>query len=210
MARLMLSLGAACSLIACNAGVIPPLSAAARTGDLSGMRALLDRGADPNAIGDGARWPPLLHAVHTRQLEAARLLLEHGADPNLSANGYTALMMAAGSGDADLLALLLDYGADAYAQGPGGMTALSTAVTGGALTDIDRPLGGGCYPATLAVLLAYAPDLRLPSNAAGRDARFWARVHARVQQARNIAAAVSSGAAPVTSCRDALVAAKRR
>jgi ankyrin repeat protein len=211
MARAMLTLGAACSLLACHAGVLSPLSAAARAGDSSVMGALLDRGADPNAAGrDGTRWPPLMHAVHTRQFEAARLLLDRGADPNVSSNGYTALMIAADDGDARLLALLLDYGADAYAQGPGGMTALTAIVAGGAITDIDRPLGGDGYPAALAVLLASAPDLQLPSNAAGRDARLWARVHARVEQARNIAAVPPSGAAPATSCHDAFATAENR
>jgi hypothetical protein len=172
MARAMLTLGAACSLLACQTGVLSPLSAAARAGDSSGMRALLDHGADPNAAGDaGTRWPPLMHAVHTRQLEAARLLLDRGADPNVSSNGCTALMMAAADGDAGLLALLLDYGADAYAQGPGGMTALTAIVAGGAITDIDRPLGGDGYPAALEVLLASASSRRATSPLCLRPAR---------------------------------------
>ena len=206
MVRMMLVLGAACSLASCNAGVIPPLSAAARVGDLDSMRALLDAGADPNVAGvGGTRWPPIMHAVHRRQLDAARLLLEHGADPNLSPRGYTALMMAAADPDPAMVTLLLDYGADPYAEGPGGMTAFTVAVSGGALTDIDRPLAGGCHPATIAALLDRAPDLTLPSTPAGREARLWAEIHARVQQARNIAGVLATGAEPITTCHQPLV-----
>jgi ankyrin repeat protein len=204
-------LGAACSLAACNAGVIPPLSAAARRGDLTAMRGLLDAGADPNAAGDGGtRWPPLMHAVHTRRIEAARLLLARGADPDRSPNGYTALMMAAADADPAMLTLLLDHGADAQAQGPGGMTALTVAISGGALTDLHRPLACGCHPATLDALLQRVPGLRLPSNGAGREARIWAEIHARVQQLRNIARVLSDGRAPITTCHTPLVETDRR
>jgi ankyrin repeat protein len=201
MARLLLSLGAVCSLVACHARAVTPLSAAARAGDLAMLRGLLDAGADPNDVGeDDARWPPLLHAVHARQLDAARLLLARGADPNRSARGYTALMMAAAEPDAVLLNLLLDHGADPYAQGPGGMTALTVGVSGGALTDLHRPLAGRCSPGTVSSLLARAADLRLPSTAAGREARFWAALHLRIQQTRNIVGVIASAAPPITTC----------
>jgi len=211
MARLLMCLGAACSLAACDAGVISPLSAAARRGDLTAIRALLDAGADPNDAGDdGTRWPPLMHAVHQRRIEAARLLLARGADPNRSPNGYTALMMAAADPDPAMLTLLLDHGADAEAEGPGGMTALTVAISGGALTDLHRPLAGGCHPATLEALLQRVPDLHLPSNRAGREARIWAGIHARVQQLHNIALALSDGRAPNTTCHAPLVETDRR
>jgi ankyrin repeat protein len=190
MARLMLSLGAACSLVACDPGVLPPLSAAARAGDLAALRALLDAGVDPNAAGDDAGgWPPLMHAVHTQRLNAAALLLDHGAGPNVGPRGYTSLMMAAAEPDPAMLILLLDYGADPYAHGPGGMSALTIAISSGANTD-----AAGSRHATLAALLTRAPDLRLPSTPAGREARFWAAIHARVQQVHNIPSGPSRGA----------------
>ena len=130
------------------------------------MRDLLGGGADPNDPGSGGtRWPPLLHAIHKHQLEAARLLLDYGADPNsASPNGYTALMMAASERDPAMTRLLLERGADAHRVGPAGITALSEAVTGGAITDIDRPIIGGCHPETVRVLLEHVPDVKLPAG----------------------------------------------
>ena len=53
-------------------------------------------------------WPPLLHAVHKAQLGTAVALLDGGADVNRpSADGTTALMMAAGYGCGDFAKLLL-------------------------------------------------------------------------------------------------------
>lgn len=209
MPRLLL-LAAALSAAACNDGVLPPLSAAARRGDLDAMRDLLDGGADPNDAGaGGTRWPPLVHAVHKHQLEAARLLLDRGADPDAAGpRGYTALMMAAADRDASMLALLLDRGADAHRVGPGGITALSEAVTGGAATDVDGLLLGACHPATVQVLLERVPDLALPDGAAGREARFWMHLHAGLQRMRNIVPA--TGAAPIVDCGTVMTAVRRR
>jgi hypothetical protein len=51
------------------------------------------------------------------------------------------------------------------------------AVSGGALTDLDQPLLGGCHPATVRALLAHDPSLRLPDMLASREALWWARFH---------------------------------
>lgn len=211
MPRLFL-LGLAFSALACNAGVVPPLSVAARRGDLGMMRDLLDAGADPNEAGiGGTRWTPLLHAVHTHQLEAARLLLDHGADPNgASPNGYTALMMAASEREPAITRLLLDYGADARRVGPAGITALSEAITGGAITDVDRPVLGGCHPETVGVLLDRVPDLMLPGGFPGREAQFWMRLHAGLQKMRNIAVVPTTGGPPITDCGAILAMVARR
>jgi ankyrin repeat protein len=206
MARVILSLGAACSLVAGHPDVLPPLSAAARAGDLAALRALLNAGADPNAGGEGGSgWPPLMHAVHTQQFDAARLLLDRGADPNLGLRGYTPLMMAAAEPDSSMLILLLDYGADPYAHGPGGMSALTLAIACGAGNDV----AGGSH-ATLTALLTRASDLRQASTPAGREARFWAAIHARVQQVHHIASGPSRGTPAPTSCDASLVAARKR
>jgi ankyrin repeat protein len=85
--------------------------------------------------------------------------------------------MAAADPDPAIVQLLLAHGADVNATGIGGSTALSVAVSGGALTDIDRPLFGGCHPATVRALLAHDPMLRLPDTIAGREALWWARFH---------------------------------
>lgn len=211
MPRLLL-LAAAVSTVACNAGVLPPLSVAARRGDLASMRTLLDAGADPNeASGGGTRWPPLLHAVHNQQLEAARLLLDRGADADSAGpRGYTALMMAASAHDAGMVTLLLDYGADPHRVGPGGMTALGEAVTGGALSDVDRPLLGACNPETVRILLERAPGLTVPGGAAGHEAQFWVRLHAGLQKMRNIALVPTTGASPAVDCGTVMTMIDRR
>jgi uncharacterized protein len=116
---------------------------AARHGAVRAMTALLDAGADA-ARDRRTQWTPFLHAIHRRRLEAVRLLLERGADPNMRTESLTPLLMAATEPDAAFVRLLLSYGADPRARGNGGATALSQAVSGGALSDIDRPLFGGC------------------------------------------------------------------
>ncbi|KAF8069188.1 ankyrin repeat-containing domain protein [Lyophyllum atratum] len=61
----------------------------------------------------GFETPPLVLAVIARNLEAAKFLLEQGADVNaMDHAGYQLLHYAALAGDADMLSLLLDHGAD--------------------------------------------------------------------------------------------------
>ena len=52
-------------------------------------------------------------------------------------------------------------------RGIGGSTALTVAVSGGALTDLDRPIFGGCHPATV----KRAPRARSHAAGAGHDRR---------------------------------------
>jgi ankyrin repeat protein len=79
-------------------------------------RLLIDRGADLDARSTGAiaRVPPLGTAAFVRSVPLARLLLDAGADVNgRSDAGSTALNTAAQNGDDELVALLLERGADA-------------------------------------------------------------------------------------------------
>ena len=156
---------------------LTPLMWAARAGAVDAMQILLDGGADPNARDVMNGWTALFHAIHKGQAGAVRLLLERGVDPNRPARMLTPLAMAAADRDPTIVELLLAHGADANARGIGGSTALSVAVSGGALTDLDRPLFGGCHPATVRVLLEHDPTLRLPDTIAGREALWWARFH---------------------------------
>lgn len=91
------------------------------------------------AVGHGRGTPPpvgLLTAVDT-----ARAVLEHGADPNATlkkpiltrthtmgdtalGEGATPLLRAAKSGDIEMVRLLVNHGADAFATMPNGTTAL--------------------------------------------------------------------------------------
>jgi ankyrin repeat protein len=158
-------------------GGLTALMWAARNGAIGAMSALLDGGADPNARDERNGWTPLIHAIHKQQPDAVRLLLERGADPNARIDAFTPLMMAAADPDPAIVSLLLDHGADPAARGYGGATALSQAVSGGALSDIDRPLLGGCRTATVRALLARHPTLGIPDTIAGKHALWWAKLH---------------------------------
>jgi ankyrin repeat protein len=95
-------------------------------------RLLLDRGADVDALSTGAiaRVPPLGTAVFVRSPHLARLLLDAGADVNRQgAGGFTALHSAAQSGDAELVRLLLEHGADPGVRASDGTRAVDYART---------------------------------------------------------------------------------
>jgi ankyrin repeat protein len=156
---------------------LTPLMWAARAGAVDAMKTLLDGGADPTARDVINGWTPLFHAIHKRQAAAVRLLLERGVNPSQRARTLSPLRMAAADRDPAIVELLLAHGADANARGIGGSTALSAAVSGGALSDIDQPWLCGCHPATVRALLKHDPTLRLPDTIAGREALWWARFH---------------------------------
>jgi ankyrin repeat protein len=141
---------------------------------------LASRGVDVNERDAGRnRWTPLQHAVHTHQKTAVRVLLEWGADPNAveEPGQLVPLLMAAGDRDPGIVELLLAYGADPRYVGEHGDTPLTRAVSGGALSDIDAPLFGGCRTATVRALLAADPGLRVPDSPDGHRAIWWARFH---------------------------------
>ena len=113
-----------------------PLHRAAAHGEIEIIELLLDRGADINASNDSGE-TPLYQALTTRQtfiedgLGVARLLLERGADPG----GRTLWRFATPGiivdgeqdmGDPEIVALLLEYGADPTGTNSGGVTLLHT------------------------------------------------------------------------------------
>jgi hypothetical protein len=155
-----------------------PLMCAARRGSVAVVKSLLASGANPDLCDSYLNgWTPVMHALHKHQNEAAQALLDGGADTNArTKSGLTALIMAAGDGNLDMVQLLLARGADPYAEDSSGASALSMAVCGGAFSDIDRPLLGECQTEMVEALLQKAPDLRLKNNLAGRFARKMARL----------------------------------
>ncbi len=96
-----------------------PLIRAVHHGHEAVARALLQKGADPNAAGGGAlpSVPLVLAAEHGRA-GLVRLLLRHGADPNPSEGtwGRSPLAEAAHGGHAAALAALFAGGADPNAR----------------------------------------------------------------------------------------------
>ena len=161
-------------LFSCNTQPDNPLIAAARSGDAQSIASLVAAGADPNQRWGVNGWTPLMHAIHKYQKTSVEALIAGGADVNARAGrGMTALMMAAGYGYADMVQLLLDKGADPYAETEDGDNALATAV--GGVPDIDKFTVGKCQTDTVAALLRKAPGLQLKDNFYGRAARLAAR-----------------------------------
>lgn len=104
----------------------------AKSGDVAALRQLLANGADVNAR-DERGWPALAYAVYNIELKrgnvkAVQALIAAGADIEAAiAYGVRPLMLAAGYGVAEVVATLLNAGADALARNEGGYTALMMA-----------------------------------------------------------------------------------
>ena len=179
MHRFLLFAGVGLSILAsdgCAGGPSLPLAVAAARNAADIVRMLLLERHDPNQR-DAAGLTPLMWAARAGAGEAIRALLDGGADPNRPARMLTPLMMAAADADPVFVEVLLAHGADPTPRGSGGATALTVAVSGGALSDIDRPLFGGCHAATVKALLTRHPTLALPDSVAAREALWWARFH---------------------------------
>jgi hypothetical protein len=73
-----------------------------------------------------------------------------------------------------IVQLLLDKGADAYAETSDGDSVLATAV--GGVPDIDKFTVGKCQTATVQALFKKAPELKLKDNFYGRAGRMAARI----------------------------------
>jgi ankyrin repeat protein len=129
-----------------------PLYVAALSGDLAGIGAQLQAGADPNeespAEGQGL---PLCAAACWRNTEAVRALVAGGADPNRAedaGSGYTPLAWAVQNDDPETVRALLEAGADAnrlvhgrsplaIAKDLGAASAVAVLVSHGALVARD-------------------------------------------------------------------------
>jgi ankyrin repeat protein len=98
--------GADINAVAKNKQQIRPVHAAAANGNLTLLRALLERGADVNARQEGD-FTPLHEAANNGHMAMAQLFLQHGADVNAkSAQGQTPLALALAKGHHDMAELL--------------------------------------------------------------------------------------------------------
>lgn len=101
-------------LVICTGPSMPlaaPIHDAAKTGDVAGITAALEAGADIEASDGGGT--PLYFAIKRGHLAAAKLLLERGADVIVGSNYWgDVLTIATASSRADLMTLLLAHGAN--------------------------------------------------------------------------------------------------
>jgi ankyrin repeat protein len=135
---------------------------AAQRKDIASLRALLSKRVNvktPQADGTTA-----LHwAVHWNDVEATRLLLRAGADPMVKNRfGASPLSEAAATGNADLIAALLEAGADARALSTtDGETVLMTAARAGSVDAVRMLIDRGA-------------DVNAKEHYKGQTALMWA------------------------------------
>lgn len=111
-----------------NAAGETPLMMAALRGEVSGMKALIEKGAQVNRSG----WTPLHYAASGPSLEAVQFLLDRGAAIEApSPNGTTAVMMAARYGSDDATWALVTRGASLVTKNDKGLNAADFARLGG-------------------------------------------------------------------------------
>ncbi|HSG89617.1 MAG TPA: ankyrin repeat domain-containing protein [Pseudomonadales bacterium] len=167
-------------LAATAATAAADLPALIRAVDHAGLARALAAGADPDQrLADGSL--PLAWAAEMQDVEAVRLLLAHGAavnDEAPAANPFRPLLVACLHPHADVLAQLLDAGADVTITGPDRLPVLSVCAAHAPTALVRRMIEAGA-----------------PVNA--RDARgqtplMWAAANARVE---TFALLLASGAA---------------
>jgi ankyrin len=92
---------------------VPALVMAADTGDIAAVRQLLNNHTDPNT-SDSKGLTALNWAAYSGRLDVAQELIAHGAkvDSNTNKDKWTPLINAAAQGHPDIVAFLLDHGAN--------------------------------------------------------------------------------------------------
>ena len=100
-------------------------------GNIDGLKATLEAGADVNAR-DGRGWTALMHAANKGYKLMVGPLLKANADPDVqAADGATALFMATVHGHSEIIELLVKAGTDIWIKGPKGKTVVDVAESRG-------------------------------------------------------------------------------
>jgi len=108
---------------------VTPLALACQNGNAALIARLLDAGVDPNSTFEEGE-TALMAASLNGKVDAIKVLLSHGAKVNTIEpyKGQSALMWAAGEGNSEATATLVEFGADVRAKSKGGYTPLLFAV----------------------------------------------------------------------------------
>ena len=129
------------------------LHAAATHGNEEMVRVFCAKGADPNAAYGDPPITPIVIAVRGDDLPVLKALLDAGGNPNtlvdaedddIDERGKTAVCLAAMAGNARVLELLVDYGADVNRATNAGMTPLMAATFVGSVDTVQLLLRAGC------------------------------------------------------------------
>jgi ankyrin repeat protein len=138
------------------------LAAAAKSGHLSLVKALIARGASVE------RGDPLRAAASGDHLEVVKVLLEAGARVTPRRGGWTPLHVAAERGSVDLCRLLLERGADPNVRNPARKTPLDLATEKNntvciellaPVTRVDQAAADGSTPLYAAVVAGKVQDV---------------------------------------------------
>ena len=141
MKRTLLTLAVTSLLV--TTAFADPIHDAAKTGDLAGVQAELDKGVDANTKGGDAGVPPLLWAALMGHVEVAELLIANGADVDgTDKYGNTPLHYAAHHGRKETTKLLITKGADVNVKRDNGKTPLDNAKHYPEVVDLIRKHGG--------------------------------------------------------------------
>jgi ankyrin repeat protein len=170
----------ALSLSLVDAATAATLASAARNGDLSEVRELLDAGSAVNeAEPDGST--AVLWATYQSDIEMLTALIEAGADVNAANSlGVSPLLQAARTGDTAVIRILLDAGADREQAVRDGETPLMSAARAGS-ADAVR------------VLLERGSDPNATESFQGQTALMWAAAEG---QADVVSVLLEGGADP--------------
>ena len=103
---------------------VPLLCVAVRNDNHEMIETLLALGANVNAVSSDRGYSAVMDAVWRKDYEVTKLLLERGADLSImSSDGQPILVLAVGNGNAKIVGLLLDAGADPDVKDSMGMSA---------------------------------------------------------------------------------------